>query len=164
MAPPKKSSSTTEAELRPSGLLAGWHHCKSPPCARLTSKGTPPTQRAACGERWGFLLHSRRTRLAYFQARVGKRVLEIFGPSLAKPKIWAAKAKCTGDTQYRRAHFNAGCVEFGESGDVENLFNTLQDSLTSHKVTPLTLSPLLARYDIGVRLKREFPRRVRSRL
>ena len=55
-----------------------------------------------------------------------KRELKIFGPSLAKPKIRAAKAKCAGDTAYRRAYFNAGCVDFGESGDVENFFNTLR--------------------------------------
>jgi len=53
------------------------------------------------------------------------RELKIFGPSLAKPKIRAAKAKCAGDTQYRRAYFNAGCVSFGESDDVENIFNSL---------------------------------------
>jgi hypothetical protein len=53
------------------------------------------------------------------------RELKIFGPSLAKPKIRAAKAKCAGDTTYRRAYFNAGCVSFGESDDVENIFNSL---------------------------------------
>jgi len=52
-------------------------------------------------------------------------VLKIFGPSLAQPKIRAAKEKCAGDTQYRRAYFNAGCVDFGKSDDVENIFNTL---------------------------------------
>jgi hypothetical protein len=52
------------------------------------------------------------------------RELKIFGPSLAKPKIRAAKAKCAGDTQYRRAYFNAGCVSFGESDDVENIFTS----------------------------------------
>jgi len=54
-----------------------------------------------------------------------KRELKIFGPSLAKSKIRAAKEKCAGDTAYRRAYFNAGCVDFGESDDVENIFNSL---------------------------------------
>gem|GEM_PF-4451156 len=52
--------------------------------------------------------------------------MKIFGPSLEKSKIRAAKEKCAGDTQYRRAHFDAGCVDFGESDDVENIFNTLE--------------------------------------
>jgi len=54
-----------------------------------------------------------------------RRELKIFGPSLAKPKIKAAKEKCAGDTTYRRAYFDAGCVDFGESDDVENIFNSL---------------------------------------
>ena len=61
----------------------------------------------------------------FLRANARWRVLKIFGPSLAKPKIKAAKEKCAGDTQYRRAHFNAGCVDFGESDDVENIFNTI---------------------------------------
>jgi len=61
----------------------------------------------------------------FLRANARWRVLKIFGPSLAKPKIKAAKEKCAGDTQYRRAHFNTGCVDFGESDDVENIFNTL---------------------------------------
>jgi hypothetical protein len=52
--------------------------------------------------------------------------MKIFGPSLAKFKRRADKAKCAGDTSYRRAHFNADCVSFGESGDVENIFITLK--------------------------------------
>jgi len=59
------------------------------------------------------------------------RVLKIFGPSLAKSKIGANEEKCAGDTSYRRAHFDAGCVGFGESDDVENIFNTLYDGLNS---------------------------------
>jgi hypothetical protein len=78
------------------------------------------------------------------------RVLEILGPSLAKIKIRAAKEKCAGNTQYCRAHFNAGCVDFGESDDVESIFSTLlyledeqkRDDDTKEKVSPLMKSQL----------------------
>ena len=67
-------------------------------------------------------------------------MLKIFGPSLEKSKIRAAKEKCAGDTQYRRAHFDAGCVDFGESDDVENIFNTLLERAGCFRGTTSTLA------------------------
>jgi len=69
------------------------------------------------------------------------RALEILGPSLAKLKMEADKEKCAGDTQYRRAHFNAGCVHFVELDDVDNISCTLYiRGATSDLVPPRSRS------------------------
>jgi len=39
--------------------------------------------------------------------RDAERALKVFGPRLTQFKSKADKAKCAGDTQYLRAHFNA---------------------------------------------------------